>query len=154
MIEDNRNHSDHFYAIIVHSKGTLCVLQVKFTYTRNTRHTYKYAKLSSQADKCIKLTNPSCSMRLTDIHFLPPESQFRPGKCLKEGEQALCRKYWRIFVGNYKIAAKLYCRLTQKMTDEIATLTKPQNMLRTFTSTIKSRKCYIKIRPMKLENFD
>ena len=42
----------------------------------------------------------------------------------------------------------------KRLTDVIATLTKHYFKLRTFTSTIKSRKCYIKVRPMKFENFD
>ena len=98
------------------------------------------------------MLNPWCSRTK---NFNLSESWFPPGKEVEIGSNRRCVGNCGTFVGNYKIAAKLYCRLTRKrLTDVIATLTKHYFKLRTFTSTIKSRKCYIKVRPMKFENFD
>ena len=80
------------------------------------------------------------------------EKRLKQGKWYFVGNWGHFVGNWGIYVGNYKIVAKLYCRLTWK--DWLVDLLRWSSIILTFTSTIKSRKCFIKIRPMKVEIFD
>ena len=86
------------------------------------------------------------------------ESRFTPGKEVETGKVVFCRK-----LGSFCRKLRDLCRKLQncgeallqidlkRLTGGFATLT---SIILTFTSTIKSRKCFITIRPMKVEIFD